>query len=236
MFKKIFTQQQLSLFLQVGILINIIGLFLDLIIYHYFPYNNFMKILADNCNNASILIVCTIIISQALILFLKKHTKLRHQYPLATITITTCIGIFLVWILTIENDIEGKFIIFYSTASRFDHSSKVIFIIATITMLLIIDLYRTIENPTIINDRALPEVIRSSIQTVIRKHLLVLIFVYGIIHFTKIHKFSVAILNYSRSTLLFNLTLLEILIPISWLVAIGYYLYHKYNQKLQSIQ
>ncbi len=235
MFKKFFTQTQLSLFLQIGILINIIGLFLDLIIYHYFPYNNFLKILADNCNNTSILIVCTVIISQALMLFLKKHTKLQHQYPLATITIITFLGVFLLWILTIENDIEGKFIIFYSTASRLDHSSKIIFIIATITMLLLIDLYRTLDDPTIINDHKLPEVIKSSVQIVVRKHIIILIFVYGIINFTKIHKFSVAILNYSTSTLIFDLTLLEILIPISWLVAIGYYLYHKYNQKLQSL-
>ncbi len=146
-------------------------------------------------------------------------------YPIATITIETCMAIFLFWMLTIENDIEGEFIIFYSSLSRLDHSYRIMFVIATITMLLIIDFYRSLEDQVVVNDRSVVKIVKESFYIVIRRHLLLLLFAFGIIHFTKIHKFAVTLLGYSKATLFFNLTLLEILIPISWIFAIGYYLY-----------
>ena len=225
MLHKLFAHKKLSLLLNAGILINIIGLFLDIIIYHYYSNSNFLKIVALNLNNVSIFIICAIIISQTLLLFLKKHQKLMKLYPIATITIETCMAIFLFWMLTIENDIEGEFIIFYSSLSRLDHSYRIMFVIATITMLLIIDFYRSLEDQVVVNDRSVVKIVKESFYIVIRRHLLLLLFAFGIIHFTKIHKFAVTLLGYSKATLFFNLTLLEILIPISWIFAIGYYLY-----------
>ena len=233
MFKKIFTSQQLSLFLQAGALINIIGLFLDLIIYHYFSDSTILKIIAENLNTLSIFMICIVIISQAVLVFFKNHEKLFAQYPIAIISIEIVLAIFCLWVLTVENDIEGKFIIFYSSMSRLDHSYKIMLIIATLTLILIIDFYRNLKDPAIVDDQYVPNIVRSSFQVVIRKHIILLLFVYGIIHFKKIHKFSVAVLHYSQSTFLYDLTLLEILIPISWIAGIVYYVYTKFHHETQ---
>lgn len=226
-FKKIFTTEQLSLFLQVGALINVMALFLDLIIYHEYAKNRWLKLFTENLNNVSIFIICLVIIPQALILFLKNHQKLLRTYPIATMTIESCMAIFFLWVLTIENDIEGKFIIFYSSVSRSDHSYRIIFILITITLLLIVDFYKNLEDPEIVDDTSIPRIIKSSLSLVIRKHLFLLLFVYGVVHFKKIHKFSIAALNYSQSEFFLNITLLEIVIPIIWIAGIVYFLYIK---------
>jgi hypothetical protein len=235
-FKKIFTTEQLSLFLQIGALINVIGLFLDLIIYHEYANSTWLQICAENLNHLSVFMICLVIIPQALILFLKNHQKLLQAYPIATMTTESCMAIFFLWVLTIENDIEGKFIIFYSSVSRSDHSYRIIFILITIALLLMIDFYKNLEDPEIVDDASIPSIVQSSFGLVVRKHLLLLLFVYGVIHFKKIHKFSIAALNYSRSELFFNLTLLEIVIPIVWIAGFAYYAYIKIFYKQQFTQ
>lgn len=234
MFKRIFTNQQLSLFLQAGALMNVIGLFLDLITYHYFADNKILEIVAKNCNVVSIFLVCSVIISQTLLLFFKNHKKLFAQYPITIVSIEIILAVFCLWILTVENDIEGKFVIFYSSISRLDHSHKTIAVIIILTMLLIVDFYRNLQEPAIVNDKSVPNIVRSSLQIVVRKHLFILLFAYGIVHFKKIHKLSIAILNNSKSTLVYNLTLLEILIPVAWVGGICYYLYIKFYGKNQN--
>lgn len=227
MFHKLLTNVQLSLLLQIAALINVIGLFSDLIIYHYFTHADLLICISENLNNLSIFMMCTILISQALIIFYKHHVKLFSQFPGIAITLATFITIFLLWLLMVENDIEGKFIIFYSAISQADHSYKSTIILTILTILLIIDFYTNLNDPIYLSNKTIFASIRSSFFMVLRKHLALIIFVYGLIHFKRIHTFSVAALNYSKESLLYDFSLLEFIIPTTWIGLICYYIYHK---------
>lgn len=220
-----FTSKQLSLFFQIALLINIVGLFLDLIIYHYFSTNKFLKVFAENLNNLSLFMICLIIISQTIIIFTKNHPILVTRYKMLAIAIESFICVFFIWILSIENDIQGKSIIFSSSLSKSDHSYKLIFILIAIFIMLLFDFYRTLTHPQNIDTKTIPQVIRSVVKLVLRKHLLIFLCVFGIVKFKTLNIFAHALLHHSTSSLLFDLSLLEFIIPIAWLAALFYYFY-----------
>jgi hypothetical protein len=223
--KRIFSQQQLSLFFQIAVLMNITGLFLDLVVYHYFSHNELFKLLAENLNNLSLFMICLTIISQALVIFTQRHQILVTKYKIAAIAIEACIGIFFVWLLTIENDIQGKVIIFSSSLSQFNHSYSLALILSAIFIMLLFDFYKNLITPPKINQNSVPEMLQSIFRLVFRRHLIMFIFMFGMVNFTTIHKFSTALFHHSRSLFIFEVSLLEFIIPIGWIVTIFYYLY-----------
>ena len=225
MLKRIFSQKQLSLFFQIAVLMNITGLFLDLIVYHYFSHNQFLKLVTENLNNLSLFMVCLIMISQALVIFTQRHQILVTKYKIAAITIEACIGIFFIWLLTIENDIQGKVIIFSSSLSQFNHSYRLILILVAIFIMLLFDFYKNLMTPPKINQNSIPEMLKSIFILVFRRHIIMLIFMFGMVNFTTIHKFSTALFYHSKSLLFFDISLLEFIIPIAWIITIFYYLY-----------
>lgn len=225
MFKKIFTSKQLSSWFQIALLINIIALFLDLIIYHYFSTNKLFKLFAENLNNLSLFMICLIIISQTIIIFTKNHPILVTRYKMLAIAIESFICIIFIWILSIENDIQGKSIIFSSSLSKSDHSYKLIFTLIAIFIMLLFDFYKTLTKPQNINPKTIPQVIRSTTRLVLRKHLFIFLCVFGIVKFKTLNIFARALLHHSASSLLFDLSLLEFIIPIAWIVALFYSFY-----------
>jgi hypothetical protein len=231
MFQKIFTTQQLTSFFQIAVLMDIVALLLDLLIYHFFPNNYFLDILAINLNNASIIIIYGVLASQAIIIFIENHQKLYTQYKLLAITIELFIGVFLFSILKIDNDIKAKFIIFSSSLSLFNHSYKLIFLLLSIFIMLLIDFYHNLKTPTNINNESVLEILRSTCIQFLRKHLLIIFFIFGIVHFKKIHRFSVALFHHSQLSLFYDLQLLEIIIPIFWFGSIAYYFYQRFQLK-----
>ncbi len=226
MLKKIFTTQQLSLFFQIAVLINITSLFFDIIIYHYFPHNHILKLLNANIDHLSVFMICITIISQALFIFTEKHAKFVEKYRLLALSLEACIGIFIIWLVTIESDIQTKAIIFSSSLSQFNHSYKLIFILAAIFIMIACDFYHTFKAPKII-DHDVPQMLRSTLRIVVRRHLLILICIFGIVQFKTLHKFAQALLHHSQSSFIFDFSLLEFIIPIIWLTAIGYYIYQR---------
>ncbi len=229
MLKKIFTKEQLSFFFQIAALCDITGLFLDLVVYHYFPDNTMLKLMIENFNNGALFVMYLIIGWQAIILFTQHNQKFIERYPLIALTIEVSIAIFLFWILSVESDMESKALIFYSMISRFNHSYRIEILFFIIFMILLIDFYRIIEEPQPIDDASVPEMIKSSSKLVIRKHLFLCIFAFGLMHFDKIHKFALVMLQRSETAFFYDLTILEIMIPITWSVGIIYYLYTKFK-------
>jgi hypothetical protein len=225
MFKKIFTSQQLSLFFQIAVLINITGLFCDLIIYHYFSKNEFFKLFAENLNNLSVFMICLTIVSQALFIFTEKHQQFVTRYKIVAITLEACIGIFVIWLVTIEDDLQAKTIIFFSSLSKANHGYRLLCTLAAIFIMLIFDFYRTLTAPDTIDQKSVPEKLHSIFRLVIRRHLIIFIFIFGIIQFETLNKFAQALLHHSTSSLLFDFSLLEFIIPIGWIAAICYYFY-----------
>jgi hypothetical protein len=228
--QKIFNSQQLSRFFQIAIIINLIGLLSDIIVYRYFSDYEILKSINENLSNLSIFIVCCIIISQAILIFIKHHKKLITRYELVAITLIITIAVFLFWLLTIDNDIQEKFIIFCSSTSRTDHDVKMILALIGIFCMLIFNFYNTLEYPDKIDNRSVPEMIISIFKLVIKKYFLIFLSIFGIFHFHTIPTFTADILNYSKSSIYFNVTLLKILIPLGWIGAFGYYLYKKYQK------
>jgi hypothetical protein len=228
---KIFTNKQLSYFFQIAIIINIIGLLSDIIVYRYFPDYNVLKLLCENLSNLSIFIVCLIIISQSLFIFIKNHLTLIHRYKLASLAIGITIGTFFMWILTTDNNMQESFIIHISKMSRTDSSNKAIIALLGIFAFLLYNLYHTLTKPDEINDKSIPKSIQSVVRLVIEEYILIFIFIFGIIHFTSMHTFSLKMVNETKEAILFNLSLLEILIPTAWIGAISYYIYTHYYLK-----
>src|SRR3989339_314274 len=210
---KIFTKRQLTYFFQIAIIINIIGLLLDIIVYRYFPDCIILQLICENLSNMSIFIVCLIIISQALLIFIKNHQTLVHRYKLAAIALGISISTFFMLILTTDNDVQENFIIYISKISRADDSNKAIIALLTIFIFLLYNLYHTLTKPDRINDASVPQTIRSIFRLVITEYILIFIFIFGIIHFTTMHKFSLEMVNDTKEALRFNVTLLEFLIP-----------------------
>ena len=231
MFKKIFTMQQLSLFFQIAVLINITGLFFDLIIYHYFPNNIALDLFAANLNNVSIFMICLVVISQAIIIFIDRHQQFIARYKILALTIEAFICTFFLWLLMIESDIQGKAIIFSSSLSKYDHSYKLLATLIAIFIYLVFDFYRTFTHPTTIDNKSIPKMIGSTIRLVARKHLIIFIFIFGIINFKTLNKFARALLHHSQSSLFFDFSLLEFIIPIVWIAGIIYYVYMQFHNK-----
>jgi len=230
--QKIFTSHQLSRFFQIAIIINIIGLLSDIIVYRYFSSYEILKSINENLSNLSIFIVCSIIISQAILIFIKNHKKLISKYELLAITSIICIAVFLFWLLTIDNDIQEKFIIFCSSTSQTSHDKRLIATLLGMFCMLIFNFYHTLEYPDKIDNKSIKEMIISVFKLVIKKYLLIFISIFGIFHFEKIQGFTHEILHYSKSAISFNLFLLKILLPLGWIGALGYYFYQKHQEKL----
>ncbi len=231
MFKKIFTDKQVSLFFQVAIFFGIISFALDILIYHFFSHITILKMFTENLNNLSIFMGCLTVISRALRLFTENHEKLITKYKILGITVETCLAMFLLWLITIEGHIKGKFIIFLSSLSQFNHSYRLLFTLLVILSMLIFDLYRNIINPPVINKESVRQMLHSTFQIVIKRHVVIFIFIFAIVNFITLHKFSLALLHYSESSLLFNLSLLEIIIPIIWIAALIYHVYQLIQSK-----
>ena len=169
---KIFTKRQLTYFFQIAIIINIIGLLLDIIVYRYFPDCIILQLICENLSNMSIFIVCLIIISQALLIFIKNHQTLVHRYKLAAIALGISISTFFMLILTTDNDVQENFIIYISKISRADDSNKAIIALLTIFIFLLYNLYHTLTKPDRINDASVPQTIRSIFRLVITEYIL----------------------------------------------------------------
>jgi len=236
MFQKIFTNKQLSIFFQAAIIINIIGLFLDTITYHYFPQNNLLKFTANNLGTLSITIIALIIISQIILLFRKNNPILVTQYKLTALSIQIFIGIFLFWLLNIDNTIQEQFIIFISNDSRTDHSIQLIVILITVFTLMFIDLSQTIKKPESINETETPQIIRDVIQHVLRKYFLIFLTIFGIIHVKKFEKFAYTMLYETEISALFDLKILEFIVPVCWLFTLGCYMYYKRKNQTTSLK
>ena len=228
---KIFTKRQLTYFFQLAIIINIIGLLLDIIVYRYFPDYTILQIICENLSNLSIFVVCLIIISQALLIFIKNNPTLIHRYKLAAIALGISISTFFAWILTTDNNMQEHFIIYISKISRTDDSNKAIIMLLTIFLFLLYNLYQTLIKPDKINDTSVPQTIRSVLRLVITEYILIFVFIFGIIHFTTMHQFSIEMVNNAKDALRFNVTLLKVLIPTAWIAAISYYIYTHYYIK-----
>ncbi len=230
MFKKFFTNQQISIFFQTAVLLDTTSMLLDLFIYHFCPNNLQLKLLTENINNLALFMICITIISQFARFFENNHEAFVHQYRILAGMIEISISIFFFWIFSMESDMANDFIIFFSRASIYDYSFKIICILIIIFILLITDFYQSIKNPVEINNSSIQELIKSTIKLVVRRHLLILIFIFGFIHFKKLHKISVILLQNSISSFFSNLTLLEILIPMYWLAALIYYFYYRIQE------
>ncbi len=228
---KIFTKRQLTYFFQIAIIINIIGLLSDIIVYRYFPDYTILQIICENLSNLSIFVVCLIIISQALLIFIKNNPTLIHRYKLAAIALGISISTFFAWILTTDNNMQEHFIIYISKISRTDDSNKAIIMLLTIFLFLLYNLYQTLIKPDKINDTSVPQTIRSVLRLVITEYILIFVFIFGIIHFTTMHQFSIEMVNNAKDALRFNVTLLKVLIPTAWIAAISYYIYTHYYIK-----
>lgn len=179
----------------------------------------------ENISNLSLFIVCFIIIFQVIFIFIKNHKELTAQHKLVALTIETSISIFFIWLLRFDNDIQEKFIIFCSEMSRSDQSFKIIIMMMLIVSALLLTLYQTLKKPDNINDISIPRMIHNVFGLVITKYILLFISFFGTFRFERVHAFSIELVHYSQSSLLFHLTLLAILISTMWLFSIIYYLY-----------
>lgn len=225
MFKKVFTSKQISLFFHIAVLMNLAGFFLDLVIYHFFSTNEYLKLLTENLNNLSVSMICLTIVSQALFIFAKRHEYLLTNYKLLAISIEACIAMLFIWLIAIEDDIHGKVIIFASSLSKSNNSYQLIITLTAIFIMLSLELYRAIKNPEKINNASVLQIVRLTFKLVLRKHLFLFILMYGILKFSTLKKFAIALLYHSKSSLLYKLSLLEFILPTLWIIAIFYAYY-----------
>ncbi|MGZ6250886.1 MAG: hypothetical protein ACXWL2_02560 [Candidatus Chromulinivorax sp.] len=225
--KRLFSENQLSMLFQIGLNINVLQLLFTMIIYHFFPQNNNFIFILNIIDQVSFILVGTILISQALLVFTYRHQTMINRYKLFGVTIIISMGIFFLWLINIDNDMQQKFIEFMSNAARTDHNSRVIFATITLFLLLVLDFYRTVKNPVYINENSVPELIRQVLQLVVRKYLGIFIITFGIIHVKKLHNFALWILQYSKSTIEYDLSWLEILIPAGWIIALIIFLWYR---------
>ncbi|MDP3788711.1 MAG: hypothetical protein Q8Q60_05355 [Candidatus Chromulinivorax sp.] len=227
MFKKIFTNKQLSLFFQIALIINIISAYCNLIVYHFFPDHKILKHIIDNFDHVGLFMICITIISQALFIFSERHQQFVTKYKILAISLEACICVFFIWLISIEDEIQSKTIIFSSSLSQYDHSYKLAFTLIAIFIMISLNFYKTLKNPMVINNESVPKMLGSIFRVVIRKHLIIFICFFGIIHFKTLHKFAQTLLHHSESSFLFDVSLLEFIIPIIWLLGIGYYIYQR---------
>lgn len=227
MFKKIFTNEQLSFFFQVALLTNLISLFFDMIVYHYFSDNQFLKLLVTNLDHVSSFVICLTIVSQALFIFSQRHEQFLTKYKIAAVTLEACIGVFFIWLLSVENDLQTKTIIFSSSLSKFDHNYKLILILIAMFIMLSLEFYRTIKTPAEINDGSISELLRSTTKVVLKKHLAIFICIFGMVQFKTLRKFAHALWHNSEASFIFDFSFLEWIIPVIWIVGIGYYIYQR---------
>ncbi len=232
-FLKFFKNQQLSFFFQIAIILNFVGLLLDIIVYRYFSDSEILKSLCLNIGNLSLFIICVIVISESLSIFIKSHKKLVTQYKFAAITIELLMSVFFMWILTTDNDIQEGVIIFLSEVSRLNNNNRVILLLIIICITLILSLYNSFKIQDKINKNSIQNMMKSTFKLIIQEYMIIFIILFGMIHFTKIHKFSQALIEDTKSSLLFNLTLLEIIIPTAWSIMLIYHVYHHYYLKDQ---
>lgn len=229
MLKKIFTERQLSYFFHIAIIINNIGLLSDVIVYRYFPEYNYLKCINENLSNLSIFIICAIFVSQSLFIFIKNHHKLITHYKFLTITIEVCISVFFVLLLTTDNDLQEQFLIFCSSSSRANDDYKILIILTCLVIMLLVNFYYALKTScTAINNVSVPKMLRSILRLVLQKYFIIVCFFLGIFHYEKMHTFATEFIHHTERALSFNLTLLKVIIPASWISITVYYLHRQH--------
>ena len=231
MIKKIFTKRQLSLFFQSALLLNIFSLFFNIIIYHFFSGYQLLDLLSENLNNLSMFMISITIISQSLIIFINKYQKFVERYKLLAITLAVIICTFFLWLLIIENDTQEKIVIFFSTLSASNHNYRLLITLLAISIMLIINFYRTLTHPSEVDYKSIPDMIRSTFRLVARRHLVMFIFIIGVIQFKTLNKFAQALLQHIKLSLFIDVNLLGIIIPIIWISAFIYYIYMQFRHR-----
>lgn len=231
MIQKIFTNKQLSYFFQVAIIINLVGLLSDVIVYRYFPDYTILKLINENLSNLSIFVVCFIIISQTLFIFIQKYKEFISNYKLAALTIELFITIFLSWLLITDNYTQENFIIYCSSISRTNNSYILIFGLIFIFSYLLFQFYQTLTKPEDINKASVPAMIRSVLHLVIIKYLIISIAFFGIVPLETFHDFVTNIVEHTKTSIFFDATLLGILVPTAWIITIAYYFYTNHYHK-----
>ena len=226
--KRLLTENQLSILFQIATILNILQLLITMICFHFFPENNNLNFVLTIFDHISSFTIATILTSQALLIFTYRHQIMLNRYKLFGVTIMISMAIFFVWLIDIENDIQQQFVEFISNTSKTDHSFKITIGIISLFFLLIVDFYRTLKNPDHINEESVPNMLRKVVRLTLRKYALIFIIFFGIVHIKKLHNFSVAILNYSRSSIEYNLSWLETLIPLGWIIALIVCLSYKF--------
>ncbi|MBP6870071.1 hypothetical protein KBC04_04265 [Candidatus Babeliales bacterium] len=231
MFRKVFSNQQLSSFFQLAILMQLISLMTNLIIYHYFPEQDIVDNAMQLLNEISLFMMCLVIISQSISLFISKYKNFVERHTFIALTSIVSMSMVIFWVLAIDNDIQEEFIIFLSKTSLIDHSYELIAMLITIFMILLYDFYHTIKDPETINDKTVPEILKSAFRLVIKEHLFIFISLFGAFEIKKIHTFASMLLQYTKTSIMTDFTFLEILIPITWLIAIIYYIFDRFQTK-----
>lgn len=232
MIKRIFSLKFISKTFKIAVILNTIGLLIDLFAYHFNQQGNIFISIANVINNVSISIISLIIISQIFIIFINNHQKLVHQYKFLTVSIASCICLFFFWLIKVDDNIQEELIIFFSKSTRIHEAqTKTIIIIIGIFIMLIIDLYKEIKEPTSIDDSSIPQMLRSLCKKVINKHLFLLLCIFGIIHIQKLQKLSLKLLHQSELSFIEDFSLLEIAIPTGWCIALIYFFYQRYYKK-----
>lgn len=232
MLQKFFTNYQLSFFFRIAIFMQLLSLIGNLIVYHYFPNHTLIHNLLQFLNELSLFTICLIIISQVLRLLIKKNKNFIYRYKFISLHIGIVISMFLFWLLATDNDIQEEFIIFLSKISLTDYNYELTIILLVIFIALLIDFYYAIKEPEMINEKTIPEIVKSSFRLVIKEHLFIFISIFGVLHIKKIYEFSSNLLHYVQTSILTDFIFLEILIAMSWFITLLYYLYnHFYNKK-----
>lgn len=231
MFERIFTKKQLSFLFNSAVVLNIIVLIFHIIVYRYFPHAQVIKTVIKNISNLSIFIVCLIIVSQAILIFAEQHKTLHEDYKLVALIIEAILCIMFLWLLNINSNIETKFIIFCSTTWR-QGNKKIIIVIAAFMALMFYNFYKMIiKKSNSVTNHSVPQILHSTVNSVMRKYFLIILSVLGIFNFARLHTFSLSILRYTLDSLFFDFGLFKISLFVLVIGGILYYL-HKRKFKL----
>lgn len=226
--KRFFTSEQINRFFQAAICINIIGLISDIIGYHYFPDNDLIKITNQNLSNLSIAMICLVLISKAILLFIQRHKSLITKHKLLAITCIIFLANVLYLFLHIDNDIQESFVIYFSNISATNHDYRITLLLIGLLGMLIFNFYRNVQKPEHINAKSVPTLLRSTFNLVIKEYLFIIVALLGIFRITYFKNFAVQIIEYSKATLHAQIMFIKIMIPISWVCIVGYYMYTKH--------
>ena len=134
------------------------------------------------------------------------------------------------FILTIDNDLEEKFIEYTSSTARTDHNIQIIISLGMLFLMIIFNLYRELKNPTHIDQNSVPEILRHAFRLVVRKYIVIFTIIFRIVHMDKFHKLALWLLQYTKSSIDFDLSLLEVLIPLGWVFTIITLLWYRYKK------